>query len=99
MAKGSCGGMHNGRQGKTEANSPKRARAGAYQAEQQLPSERIYPDPPRSVGGDMGELQRQWHSSPTCQGILVKMLCLGIVVHRHAPSYSRAPATTSVLTF
>lgn len=71
-----------GRQGKTEANSPKEARAGAYQAEQQLPSGRIYPDLPRSVGGNMGEYQRQWQ--PTCQGILVKMLGLGmpwLVIH------------------
>lgn len=57
-----------GRQGKTEANSPKEERAGAYQAEQQLPSGRIYPDLPRSVGGNMGEFQRQWQSSPNLPG-------------------------------
>lgn len=68
MAKGSYDGIHMGKQG--EANSPTkaRARAGAYQAEQQLPSGRIYPDLPRSVGGNMGESQRQWPSPPSLPG-------------------------------
>lgn len=79
-----------GRQGKTEANPAKKARAGAYQAEQQLPSGRIYPDLPRSVGSNMGEYQRRWQSSPSFPGHTSEDAMLG---HSdpHRTSYSSAP--------